>query len=381
MRWSLRLFKIAGIGLYVHATFFLLLLWAGWRGFTPQHRWQDALADIGFIITLFFIIVLHELGHALTARRFGIATRDITLLPIGGMARLERMPEDPKQELAVALAGPAVNVMIAVCLFIGLYISARLTSLDQVLNGGGDFFARLLIVNIFLAGFNLLPAFPMDGGRVLRALLAIRMNYVRATRIAANIGQGMASLLGMVGVFGFFGTPPNPLLVLVAVFVWFGAAQEAGMVEMKSALSGTRVRDVMITDFKTLTPEDTLSHAVEFLLAGYQQDFPVQSDGRMIGILTRNALINGLSRLGGSLPVADAMEKEFSVADPNALAETVFLQPQGAPSRSLPVMQNGQLLGILTSENVGEFLMVQAALHNEPRARQIGARLATRHAT
>lgn len=383
MKWSWRLFRVAGIGIYVHVTFFLLLIVLGAQGFATHHRLQDALGEIGFIITLFFIIVLHELGHALTARRFGIATKDITLLPIGGVARLERMPEDPKQELAVALAGPAVNVVLAILLFVGLYITAGFTSLDRVLESGGDFFVRLLFVNVFLVVFNLLPAFPMDGGRVLRALLAIRLDYARATRIAANIGQGMAFLFAMVGlgVLGLFGVPGsgNPFLILIAVFVWMGAAQEAGMVEMKSALNGARVRDVMIRDFKTLTPEDTLSHAADYLLAGYQQDFPVLSEGRLIGMLTRTALIQGLARLGGNMPVADAMEKEFSVVDPGELAESVFLKLQATGCRSTPVVEGGQLIGILTCENVGEFLMVRAALHNEPGARQTGIRIATRH--
>ncbi len=380
MKWSWRLFKVAGIGIYVHVTFFLLLIWAGGHAFAAQHRWEDALGDIGFIVTLFLIVVLHELGHALMARRFGIATRDITLLPIGGVARLERMPEDPKQELAVALAGPAVNVALAIVLFIPLYVTARLTSLEQVLENGGNFFARLLIVNVFLAVFNLLPAFPMDGGRVLRALLAIRMNYARATRIAASIGQGMAFLFGIVGLFGLPGGSGNPFLVLIAVFVWMGAAQEANAVEMKSALAGTRVRDVMITSFRTLAPEDTLGRAVEYLLAGYQQDFPVLSDGRLVGILTRTELINGLARLGGNLPVADAMEKEFSTAGPAELAETVFIRMQTSAARFMPVLENSQLLGILTTENVGEFLMVQAALHNESGGRHRSVRFAERHA-
>jgi Zn-dependent protease/predicted transcriptional regulator len=374
MRWSWRLLRVAGIGIYIHVTFFLLLLWAGWNGFAPRHDWVEALNDVVFILTLFVIVVLHELGHALTARRFGIATRDITLLPIGGVARLERMPEDPKQELAVALAGPAVNVLLAILLFCGLALSTPGLELSRILTNGGNFFVRLMWVNVLLAVFNLLPAFPMDGGRVLRALLAIRMNYVRATRVAASIGQGMAFLFGLAGLFG------NPFLVLIAVFVWMGAGQEASMVQMKSALNGIRVGQVMITDFRTLLPEDTLSRAVEFLLAGYQQDFPVASEGRLVGMLSRSALVDGLSRLGPNMPVADAMSKEFATVNPNELAETVFTRLQANNSRALPVLENGQLLGILTTENVGEYLMVQTALHNEPSGRRIGLHMTERHA-
>jgi Zn-dependent protease/predicted transcriptional regulator len=376
MRWSWRLLNVAGIGIYVHVTFFVLLIWIGWSGFSARHRWEDALSGIAFILTLFVMVVLHELGHALTAKRFGIRTRDITLLPIGGVARLERMPEDPKQELAVALAGPAVNVVLACLLFAVLAVTGYLSPLETLLKGGGNFLSNLMFVNVMLAVFNLLPAFPMDGGRVLRALLAIRMSYPRATAIAANIGQGMAILFGLVGLF-----VPYPVLILIAVFVWMGASTEASMVQMKSALNGIPASRVMITDFKTLAPEDTLSRAAEYLLAGYQQDFPVMSDNQLVGVLTRPALVNGLTRLGANMPAADAMEKEFVTAHPDEPAEMVFHRLQTSPSRSVLILQNGQLLGIVTAENVGEYLMVQAALHGELRTPpRLGGRLTERHA-
>jgi Zn-dependent protease/predicted transcriptional regulator len=375
MRWSWRLLKVAGIGIYIHVTFFILLIWIGWSNFLPRHRWQDALSGIGFILILFGVVVLHELGHALTAKRFGIRTRDITLLPIGGVARLERMPEDPKQELAVALAGPAVNVVLAVLLFCGLAITNHLSAPETLVSGTANFLSKLMWVNVALAVFNLLPAFPMDGGRVLRALLAIRMPYARATALAANIGQGMAILFGLVGLFG------NPFLILIAVFVWMGAAAESSMVQMKSALNGIPASGVMITDFKTLAPEDTLSAAVEHLLAGYQQDFPVMADGQLVGVLTRPALVNGLARLDPNMPVADAMDKEFATAHPDEPAETVFHRLQASPSRSVLILRNAELLGIVTAENIAEFLMVQAAMHGEHRfPPRVGGRLTERHA-
>ena len=366
---------MAGIGIYVHITFLLLLLWGGWSGFSEQHRWQDALVSIGFILTLFVIVVLHELGHALTARRFGIATRDITLLPIGGVARLERMPDDPRQELAVALAGPAVNVALAILFGAILALGNRIVPIELTPRSAWSFLANLLWVNVALAIFNLLPAFPMDGGRVLRALLAIRMNYVRATQIAAICGQAMAFLFGLVGLF------TNPFLVLIAVFVWMGASAEATLVEIKSALGGIPVSQVMITDYRTLEPEDTLARAAQFLLAGYQQDFPVLSEGKVVGMLTRAALVNGLTRLDHNMPVADAMEKDFPTAHPGEMAEAAFMRLQTSKWRSMPVLRGDALLGIATAENVGEFLMVQAAMRGEPKARQAGIRMAERHAT
>ncbi len=228
MRWSLRLGSLAGIGVFVHVTFPLLLIWAGYTNYSVQGHWADAVAGIGLVLVLFVIIVLHELGHALMARRFGIGTLDITLLPIGGVARLERMPQDPRQELLVALAGPAVNVALAV-FFFALAGGSREAS--QWLNldiAGQGLLWNLMLVNIALTIFNLIPAFPMDGGRVLRALLAMKLSYLRATRIASRVGQFLA--LAFIGVGLFF----NPFLVVIGVFVWLGAAQESRLVQLRS---------------------------------------------------------------------------------------------------------------------------------------------------
>jgi Zn-dependent protease/predicted transcriptional regulator len=331
---------------------------------------------LGFILTLFVIVVMHEYGHALTARRFGIRTRDITLLPIGGVARLERMPDDPKQELLVALAGPAVNVVLGLLLFSGLYLTGTLSSAQDFSEGRANFGSYLMAINFILAVFNMLPAFPMDGGRVLRALLAIRMNYARATRVAANIGQAMAVVFGIAGLFA-----PNIFLVLIAVFVWMGAAQEADMVQMKYALGRVPVSQVMVTHFRTLAPDDRLSRAVESLLAGAQQDFPVMDDGRLVGLLTRGGLVNGLAQHGRDTLVRSAMESEFATADPGELAEKAFIRLQHGNWRSMPVMRNGELLGMLTGENVGEFLMIQAALQGEQDMARMGYRVAERQTT
>ncbi len=379
MKWSWRVARLAGIGVYVHFTFLLLVLWAAMHGFAAERTWTGALSYVGFILVLFLIVVLHELGHALMARRYGIGTRDITLLPIGGIARLERMPEDPKQELAVALAGPAVNVVLAIAIGIGLALAAQVTSWQHVLDGGNGFFFRLFAVNVFLVLFNLLPAFPMDGGRVLRALLAMRTNYLRATRIAASVGQAMALLLGLGGLFGFFGTPFNPFLIVIAVFVWFGAAQESNIVKMRSALGTSRVDQLMITDFKTLAPEETLGRAAELLLSGHQQDFPVCQNGAVIGMLTRTSLLNGLNKLGSNLPVADAMEHQFLTADANEPAEAAFQRLQTQPFRSLPILNRGELVGLVTDENIAEYLMIHEALRTDSASPGL-RRLEHRHA-
>jgi Zn-dependent protease len=361
MKWSWRIGRIAGIDLYVHVTFLILVGWVALSHYLARRSAADALTGVVFILCLFGIVVLHELGHALTARRFGIPTRDITLLPIGGVARLERMPEDPKQELLVALAGPAVNVVLAGILFVVLELGGGLVAYGEVIQVGGSFLNQLLWVNVSLAVFNLLPAFPMDGGRVLRALLAMRTDYLRATQIAAGVGQALAVVFGFVGLF------TNPFLVFIALFVWLGAAGEASMVQMRSALGGIPVQKAMITDFRVLAPHDPLGRAVDHVLAGFQQDFPVLEEGRVVGVLTRSDLLSALARRGQEAPVGEVMQRDIETAGPLEMLEGVLGRLQRRRSHTLPVVRNGELVGLVTPENLGELLMVKEALRKAPR--------------
>lgn len=354
MKWSWRIGRIAGIDLHVHVTFLLLLGWVAISYYTARQSAADAFMGVAFILSLFAVVVLHELGHALTARRFGIPTRDITLLPIGGVARLERMPDDPKQELLVALAGPAVNVVLAAILYVVLQLGAGTAPPTDMARAGGSFLSRLLWINVSLAAFNLLPAFPMDGGRVLRALLAMRLDYMRATRVAAAVGQAMAVIFGFVGLFY------NPFLVLIAVFVWMGAAAEAGTVQMRSTIGGVPVERAMITDFRTLAPDDSLSRAVDHVLAGFQEDFPVLDGDRLAGVLSRADLLRALAQRGIEARAGDVMRRDFETADSRDMLETVLERLQRR--RMLPVLRNGRLVGLLTPANLGELLMIEDAL-------------------
>jgi Zn-dependent protease/predicted transcriptional regulator len=354
MRWSWKLGTVAGIGVYIHATFTLLLAWVVLREWTRTHSPAATAQSLAFVLLLFACVVLHEFGHALTAKRFGILTRDITLLPIGGVARLERMPDDPRQELLVAIAGPLVNVVIAAVLYLGLQATGNVPSFEQLGSGQAPLLGQLMLVNVSLFLFNLLPAFPMDGGRVLRALLAIRMEYTRATQIAASIGQAVAFGLGF---FGFF---YNPFLMFIALFVWIGAEQEASMVQMKSALGGIPVRSAMLTEFHTLSPADSLERVVELSLASSQRDFPVVEDGKVRGIVTQDRLIGALSR-DESSTVEEAMDRSFQTAVSSEMLESGLRRLQECECRVLPVLERGELVGLLTADNVGEFLMVQAA--------------------
>lgn len=361
MKYSWRIGRIAGIDVYLHVTFLILLGWVAVSHYLQRQNWQDAWSGLVFTVSLFSIVVLHELGHALTARRFGIRTRDITLLPIGGVARMERIPEKPHEELLVALAGPAVNVLLAALIFGVLAVGSGLASARDFQLVGGHFLSKLLWVNVSLAVFNLLPAFPMDGGRVLRALLAMRMDYVRATHIAASIGQGMAAVFGFIGLFS------NPFLIFVALFVWIGAAQEAGMAQMKSGLAGLPVSRVMMTDFRALAPEDTLARAVEHILAGSQHDFPVVNAGQVIGVLTRSNLMTGLAQHGPEGPVSDIMQRGVCTAEADEMVEVVLARRGENDCPVLSVTRNGELVGLLSNENLGEYLMIQAALDKAAR--------------
>jgi len=357
MKWQWKLGRFAGIDVYMHATFLLLIGWVGYSYWLARHNWGEVLSGVLFILALFVCVVLHEYGHALTARQYGIMTRDITLYPIGGVARLERMPDKPIQELWVALMGPAVNVVIAAVLFAYLFFTNGLGSLTSLTLTSGSFLTRLMLINVSLVIFNLLPAFPMDGGRVLRAILALKMEYTQATQVAANIGQGLALLMGFVGLIG------NPFLLFIAFFVWIGASQEASMVTMRNSLSGVPVTRAMMTDFKSLAPGDTLAQVVALMLAGSQHDFPVvDANGHVAGILERDGFIKALSQHGQSVPVVDVMHRNLPEVDSHEMVETALTRLQESDAKTLPVMHAGRFIGLITSENITEFLMIRSAL-------------------
>lgn len=365
MKWQWKLGRFAGIDVYVHATFLLLVGWVGLSHWYEHQSWREVANGILFILALFVCVVLHEYGHALTARRYGIKTRDITLYPIGGVARLERMPEKPVEELWVALMGPAVNVVIAAGLFAYLFFTKSLVPLTDLTVTSGSFLERLMAVNLSLVIFNLIPAFPMDGGRVLRALLAMRMDYVRATQVAATIGQGLALVFGFIGLFS------NTFLLFTALFVWIGASQEASAVQMKNVVGGIPVTRAMLTDFKTLGPRDNLAEVVALILAGSQHDFPVvDANERVIGILDRDSFMRALTQQGQAAPVLDFTRRDLPEVDSHDMLETALMKLQESGSKTLPVTHNGQLRGLITMENITEYLMIRSALQVASRTPQ-----------
>ena len=358
MGWSLPIFRVAGIQLRIHVTFLLLIGWLAF-GYYAEGGSAAAAARVVFILLLFVCVVLHEFGHAFAAKAFGINTPDITLLPIGGVARLERMPEKPMQELVIALAGPMVNVVIALGLFAAGGSRALLN--PSTIEGGG-LIGQLLTINILLLLFNLLPAFPMDGGRVLRALLATRLSYARATQVAANIGQGFAF------VFGFIGLIWNPFLIFIALFVYIGASQEAALAQMKDVSRRFPVSSAMVREFHTLPENATLQEAVDALLATSQHDFPIVDEtGSVAGVLTRHDLIAALRRDDPQLRVGDVMRRDIPTVTTGTRFEEAFRIMQECNCPAVPVLDSMmRLVGLLTPENVSELMMVQSAL---PRRR------------
>lgn len=356
VKWSIKIGRIAGIDLYLHATFLILVIWLAVSEYLGGHNVAAMLSAIGFILLLFFIIILHELGHALAARKYGIETRDITLLPIGGLARLEKLPEDPGQELVVAIAGPLVNLVIAAALFVGISIASGPGEVLNVSLEGGNFMARLMWLNVWLAFFNLLPAFPMDGGRVLRALVAMRLSRERATEIAVNVGHFMALLFGLVGIF------VNPFLVFIALFIWVGADAELQQVRMTAYLHGISVEQVMSRRFETAEASAPLGDLARRIVPGFQTDYPVIDGGRLVGFIGVDELVKGLSEGGPEGLTGRYARREFDTAGPLDLLEEVVSDWQPGSGSVVAVLDGDDLIGIVTPANIGEHVMIRSAM-------------------
>lgn len=352
--------RLGGVVVRIHATFPLLVLWIGASRYFEHRQWADAVGGVILTLTLFVFVTVHELGHATVARRYGVRTRDITLLPIGGIARLERQPSRPHDELLIALAGPAVNVVLAGAFFAALIIQGHPIPLEPV-RIEQDPAARLAWINVSLAAFNLLPALPMDGGRALRALLAMRTNPLRATLIAAAIGRAFALALGLVGLAG------NPVLVLIAVFVWLGASAETESARTRQALGRLSVGDVMQRDFHVLMADDTLRHAVRLALAGGQRDFPVIVGERVAGTLRWNNLVQGLRTAGPDTTVAPHLPTESLTTTPGESVNHLLDRTGLESADGIPVLDHGRLAGLFTLSSLSAALVLRDAAAIPPR--------------
>jgi Zn-dependent protease len=358
MKGSLKIARISGIDIFIHWTFALLLAYVLYVNLQAGQGGRELFWSLAFIMTIFFIIVLHELGHALTAKRFGIKTRGITLLPIGGVAQLERMPDKPKEELLVALAGPLVNIVLAGLLFLFISIpDTQEEALRQLSAVNADtFLFQLFYVNLALAIFNMIPAFPMDGGRVLRALLSMRMNRLTATLIAARVGQFLAILFMVAGIFY------NPFLIFIGLFVIFGAQAETEQSRAAVLLSGATVGEVAMSNYETIQQDETIGAAVNKLLHGQDRDFIVLSGQELAGTLNRDDIIQALSSGGNNMLVKAAMNPNILRFSAHDSLEKAWKTMSEANQSVAFVYKDDRLVGIVDMENIMEYVMVKSAL-------------------
>ena len=348
--WTWNLGRIAGIPIRMHLTLLILLAWiAGTYAITGAGFSATALG-VALVMAIFVVIVVHELGHALVARRYGIGTRDIMLLPIGGIASLERIPEKPTQELAVALVGPAINLVLAAV----LYAFLPATTVGSY---GHTIVKQLVYINVGLAVFNLIPAFPMDGGRALRALLAMRMGGERATEIAAKLGKVFAVAIGIIGLF------TNPLLLVIAFVVWHGATQERALTQLKHAIAGVPVSAAMLRRVEAVTPEQPLEDAAALLLRGGLNQLPVIDHGKAVGVITRGDVASALAHAGPDATVGSAPQHAIVEVSPSDSLDSVLDKLREQPDSVALVVDHGLPVGVLTADHLAAYV----ALHNQPR--------------
>ncbi len=364
MSSSLRFANVFGIPLKVHITFPLILIWGMLQfGLATGLGWTGALFGVIITLLLFGIVILHELGHSVAALYYDVPVEEIIMLPIGGVARIRDIPEESGKEFVIAIAGPLVNFAIAGILY-GLYVigavpinfggpAALLTNLDAITVGVT--LGYLWYVNLFVAVFNLIPAFPMDGGRVLRALLGLSMPYSRATQIATSIGQGLAWLFG---IFGFFSG--NLFLIVIAFFVYIGANQEGTVSRQRVLLDDMTVEEAYSREAQVLSPDTPLQTAVDKTLSSFQQDFPVCDGDRLIGLLPYKRILEASSKNLPDTPVREVMVTSFETIKPTDDLFEVQKRMMEEQIEALPVLDGERLVGLLTNRDVREVLQLAA---------------------
>lgn len=356
MKGAFEIGTFRGIKIAIHWSFFILLIWVAGRNYMEGMEPASILLELSFVLAVFFCVLLHELGHALMAARFSVKTRDITLLPIGGVARLEKMPEKPIQEFLVAVAGPAVNVVIVLLLLPFILLGKGWpVAIDLEVISQSNYLANVILVNASLLIFNLIPAFPMDGGRVLRSLLAMRLPREKATRIAATTGQFFAVVFAIVGLYF------NPFLILIAVFIFMGARSEYKMVLEESYFSNLKVKNVMIRKFDALESGQTLQDAADLLLSGYSTDFLVMKNHQVEGVLTRDDLLKAFAAMDHHRPLDIILRFQPPSVQENDSLKEVWSIMRSGNWPLLPVYDQMQLTGIVSVENIAEFFALQNA--------------------
>lgn len=354
MKQSLYIGKILGVRIYVHWTFALLIAWIVFSGLNENLGAEEILWTLGLMTAVFTCIVLHELGHAIVARRFKVVTSYITLLPIGGVAQMEAIPENPRHELLIAIAGPAVNLVISLILIPIVNIHQLLQTESITTLGPGNFLFTLVVLNIWLAIFNLIPAFPMDGGRVLRAILAFRLGYVKATKIATGVGQ----LFG--ATFFFAGFIYNPVLIFVGMFVFLSGQFESSMVQTMHFLHAYVVRDVIMREIPIIENSATLRSAGQTLLSTQSKSFVVMDQGIPVGTITRDEIVQAVRETDEETTVDAIKNKNLSYASEAMALDEVWKIMQRTKTPLILVKNNGKLEGIVEKENIAEFILLRS---------------------
>lgn len=353
MLWSFSLGRLAGTAVRIHVTFLLFLGWLALDAYF-RHGATESLRTLIFVVAVFGCVVAHEFGHVLVARMFGIATPDITLYPFGGIARLNSIPQEPLQEFLVAIAGPLVNLSILAVLL----ISGATLAPEALLQNESDLASRLALTNLILAIFNLLPAFPMDGGRVLRAALSVRCGFERATRLAVIVGNWLAIVLAITGIF------LNPMLIVIAVFIFFAATAELQMIEIRAFSKDVPVTRAMITDFVALPAKGGLDDAVDLFLRSSQKAIPVLDDtGKLAGIVEIGDVVRELhTQPAKPRPIVDLVVKDIpQLSDCSTLEQAFQLLRETMRPAVAIVDANGRPVGFVTFETLSEMLMLHEA--------------------
>lgn len=353
---SLSLGRVSGIPIRVHWSFSLLLIWSAFVNFSATASLSAVGLGLLFVVLVFFCVVLHELGHSLTAQRFGIQTRSITLSPIGGLAALESSPRHWKHEFWITVAGPAVNAVIALLLFpLVLFTVTPETILSTPFSSAGNFIFMLFAANVMLVIFNLIPAFPMDGGRIFRSLLVPRSGKVKATRIAARTGQVTAVLMGAGGFF------LSPFLALIGIFIFFAASAELRQVELDESLAGATVFDAMRSSFAAARHHDTVDDVINLAIRHGQPSIPVLHHDRLVGVADFSSLVRTREGGFGQAPVESALDRDFLVVSPHDELLPAFRSMQSKDREVVPVMRENQLIGLLPKRSILSILTLRGS--------------------
>lgn len=358
MSGSFKIGKVAGIGIFIHWTFAILIAYIVYSHYQKGENFQQIVWAIIFILSIFIAVVLHEFGHALMAKKFQIKTMNITILPIGGIARVEKISEQPLEELFIAIAGPVVNISLA--LITSLFINRPTTDITQEITtsiNSQNFAHHFLIANIYLAIFNLLPAFPMDGGRILRASLAFFLKRTTATHIASSIGQLLAIGFILVGFFS------NPILVLIGLFIFIAAQIESDYVMIQSRLHGYTVRDAIMKNYQSIDANASIEKAIELLLNSQYETFLVIQNDIAVGTLNRADIIIALEKFGQKEIIQNIMNKKFVTLQAESTLENAFQQSQQSNIILMPVLDQNKLIGTIDATNIIEFIQINEALN------------------